>query len=170
MSISDTNEKIEAAERKLASQKGIRDQVATMENQEKRVKAILEAIEFLKAMQGGPTLYFDTLNILLPPDIWLTSIEDKSGKQTITGYSFSQTAVAKLMTSMKESGKFFNIELKVIKQAKLKKETLKEFTIEAVTSLGKKIAEQKAKEAARLAEERSKAKGKKGKKGRGRKK
>lgn len=156
--IATMNEKIESANKELNKQKDIREKVKEMEARERRAKEVLEAIDYLKLEKRGPVPYFDNLNILLPPEIWLTRLSDNNGSMQIKGYSFSNTAVAKLMKSMEESEHFVNIELKEITKAKLGKESLNMFTVSAMTTLGQKIAERKAKEEAKKAAKKKKKK------------
>ncbi|MGK7345335.1 MAG: PilN domain-containing protein [Candidatus Nitrospinota bacterium M3_3B_026] len=142
------NTKIEQAKEELAKQKKIREQVKKMEARERRVKQILEAIEYLRMEKKGPVPYMDELNVLLPQEIWLTRVEDNNGSLTITGFSFSNTAVARLMKNMEKSGQFLNVELKEIRKAKVAKEDVKKFSVKSMSVIGKKLAEKKAKEEA----------------------
>ncbi|MBI5814589.1 MAG: PilN domain-containing protein [Nitrospinae bacterium] len=154
--ISDTNGKIEQAKKELDTQKKIREEVSRMEEQEKRLSAIMRAIEMLMDFKRGPVVYLDNLNVALPTEIWLTNIADTRGAVTIQGYSFSNTAVARLMKSLSETGQFFNVDLKEITQATIGNETLMKFTVSGLTSMGVRIAEEDKKRAE--AEAASKAK------------
>ncbi len=152
--IADTKKKIVQADKELAKQKGIREKIKLMEAKQAKLESVLDAIKFLGAIKQGPTMYFDTMNVILPPEIWLTSVDDSGGRMTIKGYSFSQTAVAKLMHALKGTGRFFDIELKEITKTKVAKETIKQFTVACVSALGRQIAKRKAEaEAAKKAKE-----------------
>ncbi len=157
-SIEATSQKINKTEAELKSQSKIRTQVKQMEEQERRVKAMVEAIKFLITMKQGPVIYLDSLNVSMPTEIWLTTINEVGGRLTIQGFSLSQPAVAQLMKNMNASGQFHNVELKEIKRVKVGKESVKQFTLRSVTNMGRKLAEAKEKQA------NSKNKKKKGKK------
>ncbi|MBI4829048.1 MAG: PilN domain-containing protein [Nitrospinae bacterium] len=159
--ISDTNGQITSAQEELERQKKIRAQVAVMQTRQDQVTAILAAIDKLTAVRRGPTMYLDTLNVLLPPEIWLTQLSDKNGVISLQGYAFSNNAVADLMRAMQQSDQFANIELGEIKKGSVGKgkEPINQFTLTGYTALGKKLADEK-----RKLEEKS-GKDKKGKKG-----
>jgi Tfp pilus assembly protein PilN len=144
-SIEETSQKINKTEAELKSQSKIRTQVKQMEEQERRVKAMVEAIKFLITMKQGPVIYLDTLNVNMPTEIWLTSISEVGGNLTIQGFSLSQPAVAQLMKNMNASGQFHKVELKEIKRVRVGKESVKQFTLRSVTSMGRKLAEAKEK-------------------------
>lgn len=144
--ISDTNQKITEAKKALAKQKKIREQVAEMEAREKQVKAMLKAIDELMVIKRGPTVYYDDLNQILPPEIWITSLTDNSGAFLVNGYSFSNNAIAQFMKNMENSKYFSGVNLQTINKTKFGAETLKKFTINSKASLGHKPIQEKKKE------------------------
>jgi len=156
--ISDTNKKIVSAKQELERQKKIRAEVAKMEAREKRVKAILAAIDSLKEIKRGPTIYFDNLNVILPPEIWLTEVRDSSGAISIKGYSFSNNAIAQLMRNLEKSEHFGLVELSEIQKTTFATETLKDFTVTCMTTLGQKLLEEKQKREAAAKQAAKKAK------------
>ena len=107
--ISSTNQRIAQAKVELARQKQIRAAVEKMQKRRDRVKAILKAIDSLMEVKKGPTIYFDNLNVILPQEIWLTNLADRSGAISIQGYSFSNNAVAKFMKNMEKSSHFVHL-------------------------------------------------------------
>ncbi len=143
--ISNTNKKIVSAKQELDRQKKIRAEVSKMEARERRVKAILKAIDHLKKIKRGPTEYYDALNKLMPPEIWINSLADSSGSITLKGYSFSNNAIAQFMTNLEKSPHFGRVDLKEITKAKFGKETIKQFSIRTMTSRGLKLAEERKK-------------------------
>lgn len=143
--IDDTNLQITNAKKELETLKRTREEVKKMEERERQVASILTAIDMLKKAKRGPTIYFDTLNVILPTEIWLTSLTETRGAMTIGGYSFSNNAIAKLMKSMEESRQFSSVELREITQAKVGGETIKKFNLQALTAIGKQLAEEEKK-------------------------
>ena len=145
MKISSVEGDIKTANAELASLKKVRAQVDQLEAYARKVAQILKSIEFLKKIQTGPAIYLDHLNVLLPNEIWLTSITDSGGGVAVNGFSFSNNAVAKLMKNLQKSGEFISVELKGITKAKLQgkqeEEGLMQFTISCSTKLGARLAE-----------------------------
>ena len=62
---------------------------------------------------------FESLNVLaglsnaIPENVWLTSMQDASGKLKLSGVAESNKAVANFMRALEQSEKFENIALKV---------------------------------------------------------
>lgn len=143
--ISDTNQKITDAKIALAKQKKIRDQVMAMEKREKMIKAMLKAIDELMAIKRGPTIYYDNLNKILPPEIWVTTLVDNSGAFLVNGYSFSNNAIAQFMKNMENSEYFSGVNLQIINKTKFGAETLKMFKVNSRASFGKAVVKKKKK-------------------------
>ena len=143
--ISKTEDQITFAKQERDRQKKIRDAVDKMDERRTRVNNILNSIDLLKEMKDGPAIYFDNLNVILPQEVWLTSIKDNSGAIIIQGYSFSNNAIAQLMKNMERSDHFVNVDLQGIDRTKLGEEVLKKFTVNGLTVLGKKIKDERAK-------------------------
>ena len=89
-------------------------------NRYKKEKEDLERrvalIDFIARSQHRPVYLLDTLADTLPPDIWLTSMEEKDRVLKIAGSAFSTTAVADFMANLKGSGKFRDVDLIVSRQ------------------------------------------------------
>jgi type IV pilus assembly protein PilN len=89
-------------------------------NRFKREKEDLERrvalIDFIARNQHRPVYLLDTLADTLPPDIWLTSMEERDRVLKIAGSAFSTTAVADFMANLKGSGKFRDVDLIVSRQ------------------------------------------------------
>jgi type IV pilus assembly protein PilN len=99
------------------------------EAKKKRREEILAAIRRLEERKQGPRPYFDQLNMLLPPDVWLTDVTASGSAINIVGYSFSNNAIADLMRSMETSDQFQDIELGIIQNETVQKENVKRFTL-----------------------------------------
>ncbi len=136
---------IQVAKQELKKQDAIRAEVRKMEEEKERLESIKKAIADLQAIKAGPTLALDNINMLLPKEMWLTSVGDTNGSMTLSGFSFSNSAVAQFMKNLEESPEFTNVTLREITQATVGQETLQQFTVNCWTVLGKKLAEEKAK-------------------------
>lgn len=95
------------------------------EELERRV-ALIDAIA---RSQNRPTYLLDTLVDTVPPDLWLTSMEEKERVLRIAGSAFSATAVADFMTNLKNSGRFKDVDLLVSRQDLTKTPRLVTFEI-----------------------------------------
>lgn len=69
------------------------------------------AIEMVARNQARPTYLFDTLIDMLPADLWLTRVEEKSQQIRLAGTTYSSVALADFMTNLKASGKFKDVDL-----------------------------------------------------------
>lgn len=148
--ITDTNEKIAKAKIELKKQEKIRKQVSDMEKREKQVTAMLAAIANLMKVKQGPTIYFDNLNVILPPEIWMTTLTHNRGAVLIQGYSFSNNAIAQLMKNMEKSDYFTGVNLRTINKTKFGNETLKKFTINTTTQRKTPKKDKKGEEAGKM--------------------
>lgn len=89
-------------------------------NRYKKEKEDLERrvalIDLIARNQNRPVYLLDALADAIPPDVWLTSMEEKDRVLKIAGSAFSTTAVADFMANLKSSGKFRNVDLIVSRQ------------------------------------------------------
>ncbi|MFQ5431893.1 MAG: PilN domain-containing protein [Nitrospinota bacterium] len=109
----------------------VQNRINEFEKKKKRRQEILDTIKKLQARRIGPYPFLDDLNIMLPPDIWLTNITESNLTITVSGYTFSSPAVADMMRSMEASEHFSNVALTEIQQKVVQKETVKKFTVTA---------------------------------------
>src|SRR3989304_4602939 len=118
--------------------KGINTNINKINDKEKkknRLEDILKAIGGLEKIRSGPTRVFDEINILIPSDLWLTSIMESGGNIKIDGYSFSDPGIANFMKSLDTSKYFSNVELLEIQQIVIEGEKVKKFTLNTVIEL-----------------------------------
>lgn len=89
-------------------------------NRYKKEKEDLERrvalIDLIARNQNRPIYLLDALADMVPPDVWLTSMEEKERVLKISGSAFSTTAVADFMSNLKKSGKFRDVDLIVSRQ------------------------------------------------------
>ncbi len=109
----------------------VQKRISEFEKKKKRRQEILDTIKKLQARRIGPYPFLDDLNVMLPPDIWLTKITESNLTVTVSGYTFSAPAVADMMRSMEASEHFSNVALTEIQQQVVQKETVKKFTVTA---------------------------------------
>ncbi len=114
---------------KLASLESVTKDIENFEKKKLRREQILETIKKLEARKIGPRPFLDDLNMVLPPDIWITEVSESNLRITVSGYSFSNPAIADLMRKMDESPQFADVELAGIQNEVVQKENVKRFTL-----------------------------------------
>ena len=81
----------------------------------KREKEELEsrvnAIEQIARDQARPTYLMDAMVDVLPPDLWLSRIEEKGQQLRLAGTTYSSVALSDFMSNLKASGKFKDVDL-----------------------------------------------------------
>ncbi|MGH7389100.1 MAG: PilN domain-containing protein [Candidatus Rokuibacteriota bacterium] len=100
------NERLKAANGRAGN---IKEQVAEMQ---KRVAAVHDLVK----SQGRPIQLLDAFMDTIPQDLWITALEEKNAVVTITGTAYSSTAVSDLMSNLKRSGKFKEIDIAIARQ------------------------------------------------------
>ena len=71
----------------------------------------VSAIETVARNQARPTYLLDSLVDMLPRDLWLTRVEEKSQQLKLAGTAYSSVALADFMANLKASHKFTEVDL-----------------------------------------------------------
>jgi Tfp pilus assembly protein PilN len=87
----------------------VKEQLAEMQ---KRVVAVQELVKGQRRSLQLLDAFVDTI----PQDLWITSLEEKNTLVKIAGTAYSTTAVSDLMTNLKRSGKFKEIDILIARQ------------------------------------------------------
>jgi type IV pilus assembly protein PilN len=87
----------------------VKDQLADLQ---KRVKTI----EDLTKDQSKPIRIFDAFASVVPNDLWVTRMEERGNILKVTGTAFTPVAVSDLMTNLRASGKFKEVEIVLSRQ------------------------------------------------------
>ncbi len=105
---------MQAADQESKRLATVKARVEEAELQEKNYRARVDVIDQLRAKQSGPvdllTAVANTVNAT--DTVWLTSVKEEGNNINIQGSALSLNAVANLMTNLKRSGYFKNIEIK----------------------------------------------------------
>jgi Tfp pilus assembly protein PilN len=101
----------ERAQRELDSLKATIAQSGALKADVTDVRKRVEVIEELTRDQGRPTRLFDAFVDLVPRDVWVTSLEERESRLKIAGTAYSPTAVADLMSNLRSSGRFKDVEI-----------------------------------------------------------
>ncbi len=100
----------------LASLKATMGQGAKIREQLASLKSRLKAIEDLTRNQGRPIALLDAFLDTVPPDLWITTFEEKGAALKIAGTAYSPTAVADFMANLRGSGRFKDIDIVIARQ------------------------------------------------------
>ncbi len=107
---------IEAGQREVASLKVTIGQGANVKADVEDMRKRIEIIEALTKDQGRPILLFDAFADMIPRDLWITGLEEKSSVLRVSGTAFSPTAVSDFMSNLRASGRFKDVEIVVARQ------------------------------------------------------
>jgi Tfp pilus assembly protein PilN len=112
------HEKIQAdlrdADKQLAALAGVKAAYTQKQKEVDALKHKFTVIDQLRASQNGPVLLLNTITqtVNSTDAVWLVKMNDDGKAISVDGTALSTTAVANLITNLKKSGYFKNIELK----------------------------------------------------------
>jgi type IV pilus assembly protein PilN len=109
-------DEIERTRRELAMLKPITDQATRVKDQFADLQKRVTTIRDLTQDQGKPIRMFDAFASVVPNDLWVTKMEGKGSVLKVTGSAFSAVAVSDLMTNLRASGKFKEVDIVVSRQ------------------------------------------------------
>jgi Tfp pilus assembly protein PilN len=87
----------------------VREQAADMQKR-------LQVVQELTKNQGRSLLVLDAFLDAVPPDLWITALEERAATLKISGAAFSSTPVADLMANLRRGGKFLDVDITVARQ------------------------------------------------------
>ncbi len=71
----------------------------------------VNAIEMVARNQPRPTYLLDALADMLPGNLWLTRVEEKTQQLKLAGTTYSSVALSDFMANLRASGKFKEVDL-----------------------------------------------------------
>ncbi len=89
----------------------------------------MQTLQALTKSQGQTTLLMDAFADIVPADVWITGIEEKAATLKVTGAAFSTTAVSDLMSNLRRSGRFKEVDIVVARQDLAKNPPLVTFEV-----------------------------------------
>ncbi len=104
------------ASQELASLRAVTGQSAAVKAQVAELRQRLETIRELTRNQGRPILLLDAFADAMPPDVWITGLEEKAMALKVTGSAFSTSAVADFMANLRRSGRFKDVDIVIARQ------------------------------------------------------
>ena len=135
--ISDLNKDIEQTQAELAKYQTIVKEVEAYKANKRSLEEKLASIDRLKAGQVGPVHLLDEVSQSLPKGLWLTSLNNTPSRLVIQGFSFTNFAIADLMTQLAKSssGRFSEVDLSYSERGKIGKVPVEKFEITCAVKL-----------------------------------
>jgi Tfp pilus assembly protein PilN len=109
--VSGLRREIEDNEKELARLKPIIAEGQRYRQEKQDLERRVSAIEIVARNQARPTYLLDSLVDMLPGDLWLTRVEEKSQQLRLAGTTYSSVALADFMANLKASRKFKDVDL-----------------------------------------------------------
>jgi len=110
---------LRAADKQLAALAGVKAAYTQKQKEADALKQKFNVIDQLRASQNGPVLLLNTITqtVNSTDAVWLVKMsDDGKGAISVDGTALSTTAVANLISNLKKSGYFKNVELKETQQ------------------------------------------------------
>lgn len=106
----------ERGTQELQALKATLGQGANVKAQLSDIQKRVQVIEELMKGQARSIVMLDAFADVVPRDLWITSMEERGSVLKLTGTAYSTTAVSDLMSNLRSSGKFKEIDLLVSRQ------------------------------------------------------
>jgi Tfp pilus assembly protein PilN len=102
------------ADKQLAALSGVKAAYTQKQKDADALKQKFSVIDQLRASQNGPVLLLNTITqtVNSTDAVWLSKVSDDGKSISLDGTALSTTAVANLISNLKKSGYFKNIEMK----------------------------------------------------------
>lgn len=107
--IAQTKQEIDVLKKQIGQENKIKDMAAELR---KRV----DIIETLTKNQARPILLVDTFANTVPPDLWITALEERNAALKISGSATSPVAISNFMSNLRKSGKFKDVDIVITRQ------------------------------------------------------
>jgi type IV pilus assembly protein PilN len=104
------------ARRELATLQPITAQVQKVKDQLADLKKRVKVIEDLTKDQSRLIRIIDAFASVVPNDLWVTKMEERDNMLKVSGTAFSPAAVSDLMTNLRASGKFKEVDIVISRQ------------------------------------------------------
>jgi Tfp pilus assembly protein PilN len=76
----------------------------------------VDVIETLTKNQARPIFLVDAFANTVPPDLWITGLEEKNAALKINGSATSSVAISNFMMNLRKTGKFKDVDVVVTRQ------------------------------------------------------
>ena len=142
--INGLNAKIKETKTELEEYNKINKEIATIKRKLSNLKKKMAVMDTLEANRFEPTRLMDVMTqVIVPKRMWFTSLVSKKKVVNIKGIALDNKTVADFMVRLEQSGLFREVDLKTLKQRKVRKSNLKSFQISCKKKLQKKAKKKK---------------------------
>lgn len=93
-----------ALKRVIGQNAGLQERVGDLKRRVATIQALAQG-------QARPMQMLDAFASMLPPDIWITAVEEKNATLKVTGSAYSSAAVTEFMVKLRASGKFKAVDI-----------------------------------------------------------
>ncbi len=140
------NAQINETKTELKKYNKINKEIATIKKKLSNLKKKMAVMDTLEANRFEPTRLLDVMTqVIVPRRMWFTSLQSKGKAVKINGIALDNKTVADFMVRLENSGLFREVDLKTLKQRKVRKSNLKSFQINCKKKPQKKLAKKKSK-------------------------
>ncbi len=140
------NAQINETKTELKKYNKINKEIATIKKKLSNLKKKMAVMDTLEANRFEPTRLLDVMTqVIVPRRMWFTSLQSKGKTVKINGIALDNKTVADFMVRLENSGLFGEVDLKTLKQRKVRKSNLKSFQINCKKKPQKKLAKKKSK-------------------------
>ena len=129
--ISRLKEQITQAEQRVVGVERLKAESARLGQLKKDLSLRVTTIEELEAKKIGPWKVLEELSARTPDALWLTEINESSGKAVLTGLALDHPAIATFLINLGQSPRFGNVDLIEVKEEEKNGRLLKRFSAKA---------------------------------------
>ncbi len=131
--INNLNAQIKQTQAELAKYDKINKDIAAIKKKLSNLKKKMAVMKTLEANRFEPTRLLDTMTqVIVPKRMWFTRLNSKGQNVTINGIALDNKTVADFMVRLEKSELFSDVDLKTLKQRKVKNSNLKSFQISCI--------------------------------------
>ena len=91
-------------------------QESKMKDMAAELRKRIDVIETLTKNQARPIILVDAFANTIPPDLWITALEERNAALKISGSATSPVAISNFMSNLRQTGKFKEVDIVVSKQ------------------------------------------------------
>jgi type IV pilus assembly protein PilN len=102
---------IEQGQAEIARLKPIIAEGQRYRQEKEELERRVNAIEMVARNQSRPAHLLDALADMLPANLWLTRVEEKTQQMKLGGTTYSSVALSDFMANLRASGKFKEVDL-----------------------------------------------------------
>ncbi|MFO0583138.1 MAG: PilN domain-containing protein [Anaeromyxobacter sp.] len=103
--------KLTSTQNEIAQLERIIGEVKNIKDQQSQLREKLDVLGQLKQGRTGPVRMLDELATVMPRRLWLTKLDEKGGTVTLVGTAATIDDVSELMSALRASSHFRNVEL-----------------------------------------------------------